>query len=165
MTNGNEKLLPLVQKVAQLRARQDELKIQDKAATAAYFEQHKDLFANLNDTRQALWIAEEQLRKAGIEIYEETREKHPHPTVEIKVFSEKVYEYTRALEWATKHQMALKLDQEAFERIADSIHLDFVVKVDTPKVHIKKDLSQFLLGGDGEGETKSTNSGGTDSAQ
>ena len=60
---------------------------------------------------------EEKLRELTLAIFKETGEKHPAPEVNIREVEKLEYKPENGLYWAIQHNIALKLDTLAFEKL------------------------------------------------
>lgn len=85
----------------------------------------------------------------AIALYTASGEKHPHPGVEVKIFKIPTYDESKALDWCiTNLPGAIKCDFKLFEKhakaVAETKPIDFVTIIDTPRVSILADLSQFI---------------------
>lgn len=89
--------------------------------------------------------AEEELKHLSTNAYDLDRtNKKPAPGVTIKLFTQLGYEPGKAKEWAIEHKMALALDVKAFEAIAKTAPMDFVIVLQVPKATIATDLTKAL---------------------
>ena len=74
-----------------------------------------------------------------------------HPAVTIKQYETIEYEDADAHKYCRKHfPSVLKLNRRAFEKIAKVADLDFVTFGSEPRATIKRDLSAWLPGGEGD---------------
>ena len=87
--------------------------------------------------------AETQLREMALQTYEETEDKQVAPGVGIRVRTVLNYESKDAMDWAVKHELALKLDSLAFEKIAKTSNLSFVTITEEPTTTISQDLKEI----------------------
>jgi len=87
---------------------------------------NKGLIDGVLFTTEEVINAEVRLRELTLQAYAETGSKAPVPGVGIREMTKLDYDKTVAFKWATEHEMALKLDTPAFEKIAKASSLDFV---------------------------------------
>lgn len=124
---------------------------QRDVAVTLWETEHFDLLANVRHLAEDVAYGEYELRQAAEDIFIATGDRKPCPGVEVKDFTELVYDGNKAFEWAKFHEMALALDKKAFEAIAKAAQppLDFVAIFKLPKATIATDLGKAL----GEGKT------------
>jgi hypothetical protein len=92
------------------------------------------------------------VRRAGVEVFEETGMTRPHPAVQIKRYKVLDYDADEALNYARFYlPQALKLDRRIFEKIAVTLieefakaELDFVAISKEPRATIARDLSEYV---------------------
>ena len=92
------------------------------------------------DARLACQEAEGKLREMAVETYLKTLDKAVAPGVGIRVLTRLDYDSKVAMDWAVKHSLALALDKKAFEAIAATTTLDFVVAREEPTATIATEL-------------------------
>ena len=86
--------------------------------------------------------AEARLRELALEAYAETKDKQVAPGIGIRVRTILNYESKEAMDWAVKHELALKLDTSAFEKIAKTNKLLFVAITEEPMATIATELKK-----------------------
>lgn len=101
-----------------------------------------NLIAEVEQIRQAMDNAEEELRNAAIAHYDETGEKRPVPGVEVKVRKALTYHHAEATAWAHMHKMCLMLDKKAFETVAKTGMVDCALVFEEPYATLAKELPQ-----------------------
>ena len=89
--------------------------------------------------------AEARLRDLALEIYKETKDKAVAPGIRIRVLTKLDYDSKPAMEWAVKHELALKLDASAFEKMAKTSNLPFVTITEEPSATIATVLEKISL--------------------
>ena len=89
-------------------------------------------------------LAEIKLRELTLKAYAETGNKSPAAGVGIREITILNYDSKIAFDWAKAHKMALKLDTEAFKKIAKADPPDFVKITTEPQATIATDLSKVL---------------------
>ena len=130
--------------VARLRRlHQDSVNIVKEARDTWAIEHQGELEA-LKLTQETLSKAEALLREATILVYKETGNKTPAPGVGIKEVATLDYSLALALGWAKEHGLALALDKKAFEAIAKTSQIEFVVRGTEVTATIATDLDKVL---------------------
>ena len=90
---------------------------------------------------------EDAVRKAALEEYAASGNKHPHLAVAVRVNKRLRYDPATALAYCCEHfDAAVKtvLDARAFEKVAGNLGLDFVEPVEEPQATISSDLTAYL---------------------
>lgn len=85
---------------------------------------------------------EGQLRALILSEYEQTGSKKPAPGLGVRVVTKLLYHPSDALRWAREHDLAIKLDVPAFEKIARSTELPFVRTTQEATATISPDLTE-----------------------
>ena len=106
--------------------------------------ENADLLAHLKESIAELEVAESALRGKGIVLYQATGNKHPYPGVEVKVLVGIEYSEADALAWAKEHEIALRLDKVAFEKLAHATPIPFVTYFERPRCDLARDLGAAL---------------------
>jgi hypothetical protein len=85
---------------------------------------------------------EYEVRKLAVEEYDLTKNKHPHPKVEIKLFDNiTITDEKTALKWAVENDpSALKLDAKKLAKDAGNLELAFISKTEEPRAQIATKL-------------------------
>lgn len=91
-----------------------------------------------------LFKEEQKLKERALEVFAQTKDKHPAIGVEIKIYTELKYDQKQALEWAKAHDLALVLDQAEFQKLAIIKKPDFVEMHEIPKAQISRNLEVLL---------------------
>lgn len=115
-----------------------------KTARAVWEEANKTLLDEVVQTSQFTSAAETILRELTLKAYADTGNKTPVPGVGIREVTKLEYASQDAFKWAVEHNMALKLDVSAFEKIVKASPLDFVKITQEPQATIATDLSKYL---------------------
>jgi len=91
---------------------------------------------------EAVTRLENQIRELGIAKYLENQDKHPHPKVEIKIFTNvEVINQEKALKWAVDNDpSAVKLNANKLAKDAGKLELDFLKKTEEPRAQIASNL-------------------------
>ena len=76
----------------------------------------------------------------ALSTFSETQDKQVAPGVGIRVRTVLNYESKDAMDWAVKHELALKLDPSAFEKIAKTSNLPFVNITEEPTATLATEL-------------------------
>ena len=92
--------------------------------------------------KQAFQDAEKNLRDEALADYANTGNKKLLTDIEVKVFTEYLYEPRRAASWAREHSFCIKLDDDAFRVICkyESARPEFVTVKHVPRVQLGKGL-------------------------
>ena len=107
---------------------------------AQFGEVYGNLIANLEEAKKGYEHADEQLRNEAVNFYQSTGEKQIDDHLSVRVNTSLEYDQDKALTWATEHNLCLTLDKKAFEKVAGTVNLDFVQKVEKPTAVIKKEM-------------------------
>jgi len=129
--------------VVDAREKASELKGQRDALLEGWNEANQELLDALTQAGADVAEAEAKLRELAIQVYAETKEKNVAPGVGIRVMTKMEYDTKAAMEWAVKHSLALVLDKKAFEAIAKTTPLDFVVSIEEPTATIAAVLDRI----------------------
>ena len=141
----NEELYLAVREVNSIRNSQASLAAQLSELRKKFEEENAELIQEVKGGAADLVLAEERLKHLATNAYDaDPTNKKVAPGVTIKMFTQLGYEHSRALNWALEHKMALSLDVKAFEAIAKSTEMDFVIVMQVPKATIATDLSKAL---------------------
>ena len=92
--------------------------------------------------KEELTASEKALRELAVTTFVETGEKTVAPGIGIRVKQVLSYEPKEAMDWAVKHELALKLDSSAFEKIAKTSDLPFVIFTEEPTATIATELQK-----------------------
>lgn len=104
----------------------------------------------LKAAEETFWRAKEQeeihreaVEAAALAAYEETGNKRPCEGVEIKIYTQLIYDAHTALRWAMGRglETLLKLDKRQFVKAAKTLNPEFVRQEQEPRVFISKDLT------------------------
>ena len=103
---------------------------------------HDEEIRLLHVRRADLAIAEDALRKATVEAFEATGNKHPAPGVGIRMTRQIAYSEEDAIRWAINHGHTdlLKLNYKPFEQAAKVLDLNFVTVTEVPEATIAREL-------------------------
>jgi len=115
------------------------------AAYGTWLLSTEQLFADEKAAKETCAEAEKQLREMALEVYAETKDKAVAPGIGIRVMTKMEYDAKVAMEWAVKHELALKLDTGAFEKIAKTNALPFVIIFEEPLATIAQELVKVEL--------------------
>lgn len=117
-----------------------------KAKAAQFDLDTKELRTEAALLAQELTIAETRLRGEALLIYEkDMTNKQVAPGIVIKETTQIGYDRKKAFDWALEHKIALSLDEKAFEKIAPTANLDWVICLKVPKATIATDLYAHVL--------------------
>jgi len=113
---------------------------QKKASLAKWEEVNQDLLKDVLMAADVVSTAENQLREFTLQAYAETGNKAPAVGVGIREVTKLEYDNKEAFNWAIGHEMALKLDGRAFEKIANTFPIHFVTITTEPQATIATNL-------------------------
>ncbi len=128
--------------VVEAREKATEAKNAINKAHGEWLMANQDLTEAETTTKLACIEAEATLRETALQTYAEVGEKAVAPGVGIRVRTVLNYESKEAMEWAVKHELALKLDPSAFEKIAKTSNLSFVTITEEPTATIAAELQK-----------------------
>ena len=115
-----------VMTVAEARVQAAGLKRQRDLLLEAWNKNNQELLDDLTQAGANVAVEETKLRELTIKAYNETGSKSPVDGVGIREITKLEYDTKVALDWATHHEIALKLDVSAFEKIAKANKMSFV---------------------------------------
>ena len=104
-------------------------------------EQDVDRYLDVTRVVEAL---EARVRSIALDMYAQTGNKHPFLGADVRVSQRVQYAESRAYDWALEHKLALQLNKKAFEAIAKSQGLGFVMIVEEPSATIAADLAKVV---------------------
>jgi len=104
--------------VAKGREAVEDLRARKRETYDAYLTTNNLLFERLAVAEATLLVNESAVRDIAIEMYSQTEIKDLPGGVKIKMRTFLVYDENTALEWAMKHNLAVKLDKSKFEKLA-----------------------------------------------
>jgi len=139
---GNQ-LQSQVQIVAEARSDNALFYERRKESLKKWEEENAMLLNDIADITAFLTGAESRLREMTLQAYAETGDKAPCPGVGIREITRLEYDPQVALLWATDHRLSLKLDTQAFEKIAKASPLEFVQIRQEAQATIATDLSKY----------------------
>lgn len=128
------------------RARQEAQRLADEKAAKykAWEDQNQLLLDTVKDAADYRNKQEDFLRELTLEVYAETGEKKPCEGVGIREVTRLEYDPAAAFLWAIGHELALKLDTAAFEKIAKASPLEFVKVTTEAQATIATDLTEVI---------------------
>lgn len=102
------------------KAREDLQALQEikKARLAEWEETNSLLLEDISQATVRQSESEANLRDLAIKDYQETGNKAPAPGVGIREVTKLEYDTKEAFDWAVEHKIMLKLDAQAFEKMA-----------------------------------------------
>lgn len=89
---------------------------------------NSELLQNYIDIRQRIVDEKTEISVDAILEFDQTGEKKLYGGVGIRVMTKFVYDENTAFDWAKKHDLCLKLDSKAFDKVAKAQEIDFVEK-------------------------------------
>lgn len=100
--------------------------------------------AHVESEQKVLTEAEDQLKSAVLEVYEETSERKPITGTEVKIFKSLRYDAAKALEWCREKATGLLIvNKKPFEKTAVEMGAPVEV-IEIAKCTLAKDLSSYL---------------------
>lgn len=136
----SETIREQINAVVEARAKVQEATLERTQSYLLWLETNQPLIDSETNAKTACQEAEVKLRELALETYAETGDKTVAPGVGIRVMSRLGYNNKEAFEWAIKHELALKLDSSAFEKIAKTSDLAFVTITEEPTATIATEL-------------------------
>ena len=138
--------LQLIAEVKNQRDNLENLKCQLDEKLDAFDKENAELLESIKTRKYHLEQIEAALRSVVVIEFHATGNKAPAPGVGIRKVTCFGYKEERALEWATLHDMALKLDKKAFETIVKNMAVppNFVTITTEPVATIAQDLEKAL---------------------
>jgi len=131
-----------IQIVARTRRMSKELNEAKNLAYQKWEQDNASLLESLNSIRESCTEAESLLRELTLKVYHETGDKRPAEGVAIREITKLDYDPKQAFDWALHHEMALKLDVSAFEKIAKTSPPGFVTIRTDPQATIASELKE-----------------------
>uniref|UniRef100_A0A6M3KLS2 Uncharacterized protein n=1 Tax=viral metagenome TaxID=1070528 RepID=A0A6M3KLS2_9ZZZZ len=110
-----------------------------------WVEANQQLLDNETEAKQICGKEETTLREMAVETYLKTLDKAVAPGVGIRVMTKLDYDAKEAMEWAVKHELALKLDTAKFEKIAKTENIPFVTISEEPTATIAAELNRITI--------------------
>ena len=126
--------------VVEAREKAKELSTKRIDALTKWQEENMGLYDNELKAKVTCQEAETLLRELALEVYAETKDKAVAPGIGIRVMTKLGYDNKEAMDWAIKHELALKLDTSNFEKIAKTSNLPFVIITEEPTATIATEL-------------------------
>ena len=129
-----------IKQVARGREQIKKYKEDKEAKYKEWLDQNTELLNGIKDLEEFQADAENYLRQLTLKAYAETGNKALAKGVGIREVTKLAYEANDAYRWAVTHEMALKLDTSAFEKIAKINAPDFVTITTEPQATIATNL-------------------------
>jgi len=130
--------------VVEAREKASETNRNRTLAYQKWMEFAQPLFDAEKTAKETCQEAEGKLREMAIETYLKTLDKAVAPGVSIRMMTKLSYDAKVALNWAMHHELALKLDATAFEKIAKTSNMSFVTISEEPTATIATELSKMV---------------------
>ncbi len=128
--------------VVDAREKAKEMADKRKELYDVFIAQHTDFFSDVVVAATVVSEAEDKLREMALVIYDKTKNKAPEVGVGIRETTVLTYDKKVAFDWAKSHKLALKLDTEAFKKIAKADPPDFVKITTEPQATIATELKK-----------------------
>ena len=135
-------LIARIEFVREMRARRLSLQSEVDQLESDLMSRYSALYQELGQANIDLKVAEEKLRAATLEAYQETGNKKPAPGVGIRVVKEMFYDDDEAIQWAIRANAlpCLSLQKANFKKVAEGLKLGFVDIREIPQATISKEL-------------------------
>jgi membrane-bound lytic murein transglycosylase MltF len=140
----------LEEKIAELKEARKKLEIavtftsekKEMIEATDLWKEYTEVRASLTEAQVVVSVLEGEIKKIAVEEYDLTKNKRPHPSVEIKLFDDiTITDEKAALKWAVENDpSALKLDAKKLAKDAGSLELDFLDKKKEPRAQIATKL-------------------------
>ena len=137
------KIAEQINLVVDARAKLEEALTLRHEAYQQWEEDNAFILDDETNARLACQEAETKLRELALLTYAETGDKTVAPGVGIRVMTKLGYDNQEAMIWAMEHKLALKLDTPAFEKIAKTNPLPFVLITDEIQATIATALAKI----------------------
>ena len=128
--------------VVEARAKAKEALINKTESYQSWLDSNQHLLDSESNAKATCQEVEAQLRELALVAFRVTGEKQVAPGIGIRVRAVLDYEPKEAMDWAIKHELALKLDASAFEKIAKTSKLLFVSITEEPTATIATELQR-----------------------
>ena len=128
--------------VVEARRKSQEMADKKRSMYDVFIDLNTDFFAEVATAASMVSEAEDKLRELTLKAYAETGNKAPAPGIGIRERTILTYDGKVAFDWAKAHKMALKLDTNAFEKIAKADPPDFVKITTEPQATIATELEK-----------------------
>ena len=144
-----DKLSNAVKDLATVRQTETEIKaevadIQAELEASGLWKLLQERKALLGSAQGAANLQADYVRELALRAYDVAGDKRVHPAVQVKMYAILDYDPANALNYAREHLPgALKLNRQAFEKVAKVAGLDFVTMDQEPRAVIAGDLSKY----------------------
>jgi len=135
-----EQLKEQIKVVAEARQKATELKGQRDTLLVEWNKANQELFDALTQAGAGVAVEEAKLRELTLEVYNLTGNKKPAEGVGIREVTKLEYDTKEAYNWAIEHTIAIKLDVQAFEKVAKVSPPEFVKITTEPQATIATQL-------------------------
>ena len=135
-------LIARIEFVREMRARRLSLQSEVDQLESDLMSRYSALYQELGQVNIDLKVAEEKLRAATLEAYQETGNKKPAPGVGVRIVKEMLFDEDEAIQWAIRANAmrCLSLQKANFKKVADGLELAFVEILEVPQATIAKEL-------------------------
>ena len=135
-------LIARIEFVREMRARRLSLQSEVDQLESDLMSRYSALYQELGQANIDLKVAEEKLRAATLEAYQETGNKKPAPGVGVRIVKEMIFDEAEAIDWAVdaSAKNCLKLNTSNFKKVAEGMGLPFAEIVECPQATIAKEL-------------------------
>lgn len=130
-----------LRRVSLIRERFAKLKSELATKKKTFEEENADLYTGIAETAELVSLEESALRTEALKVYEATGQKKLDNGIGIRVKTVLEYRPDEALAWAKAHDLALTLNQKAFEALAKTQDIAFVKKLEKAEATIPVNIS------------------------
>ncbi len=114
--------------LAELLVDEQKLKEELKEKQLEFEESIKEFVEKHNKLKEKITVSKKTISSEATEEFKKTGEKKFYGGIGIRVMTKLNYKEDDAFGWAMQHDLCLKLDSRAFEKLAKSQNLGFVKK-------------------------------------
>ena len=105
---------------------------------------HNDFIQKIRQDAEDVSETETAIRKLALEDFAKNKDRDVGFGVKVKIMTRYDYDKATAFAWAKKHEIALRLDDAAFKKIAQVQDIDFVKVSEVPSATIPTDIAKEL---------------------
>jgi hypothetical protein len=131
---NEENLIELKEKMEELESFKEVVALK----RAEFNKQIEGLLCSQEEIEKEIISIKEKISKEALVEFNTTGNKKLTGGIGVRETNKISYPADKAFGWAKEHGLCLSLDQKAFEKIADSQDIDFVIKTKEPTVTFPK---------------------------
>lgn len=129
-----------LKKLKELRSQGEGLSADWSKRLEAFKKDNEYLLLQIEVTKNGIEEVTRTVREEALVLYDRDKDKDVGFGVKIRLMKKWEYEERVAFEWAKEHQLALKLDVKAFEKIAKADKMEFVEYKEVPVATIPAEI-------------------------